>query len=201
MRRKQQVAREYQGEVWGKRLVAYLNGNPRLGGRLFRPQIEDGAGQGRVRKLVTTFHEAFPLFEKYIDQLGSNGDADIPEAPEVEKFEKELSKQAAHYKRELKFVLDPNPRTIFYWGLPRARTLPELQESHAINDMVSLASQNLLQRVCKCECDTWFFARFSHQQFCSPRCRSRHQRQSPEFKALRRKYMRDYYQLQKKNVK
>jgi hypothetical protein len=41
-----------------------------------------------------------------------------------------------------------------------------------------------------------------NKEFCSVKCRRRHQASSEEFKADRREYMRDYYRLQQSgNVK
>jgi hypothetical protein len=96
----------------------------------------------------------------------------------------------------------------FVWGiaLPSGSEAEDewatTSESAAIEALLELGRERLLSRVQRCECGTWFYARFSHQNFCSLRCRSRHQRVSPEFKAHRRKYMRKYYRLiLSKNVK
>jgi hypothetical protein len=54
----------------------------------------------------------------------------------------------------------------------------------------------------QCSCGKWFFKKFSHQRFCSVKCREREFRSTDEWKAYRREKAREYYWLQKnKNVK
>ena len=60
-----------------------------------------------------------------------------------------------------------------------------------------------IERIVECpQCGKWMFKRFSHQRFCSTRCREREFKSSPEWKAKRRDKAREYYWLHKtKNVK
>ncbi len=66
-----------------------------------------------------------------------------------------------------------------------------------------LIAQGTILRVRKCmQCKTWFFAGRSDQKFCKPSCQRKFLESSAEFKANRRKYMRDYYEKQtRRNVK
>jgi hypothetical protein len=69
--------------------------------------------------------------------------------------------------------------------------------------VVQLIGQGTILRIRRCrQCGSWFFAHSSHQEFCKTSCRIKHFAGSEKFKEKRRKYMRDYYKLQKaKNVK
>jgi hypothetical protein len=69
--------------------------------------------------------------------------------------------------------------------------------------LVLLIQQGAILKIRRCKhCKAWFFAHFLHQEFCKTPCRRKHLEGTEEFKEERRKYMRDYYKLQKtKNVK
>lgn len=60
-----------------------------------------------------------------------------------------------------------------------------------------------VRRIFECpQCGRWMYARFSHQRFCSGKCREREFKSSDEWKAKRRDKAREYYRLHKKaNVK
>jgi hypothetical protein len=73
----------------------------------------------------------------------------------------------------------------------------EYDDSNAIFDLAQLADDELLNRVKKCPCGQWLFAKFSHQRFCSLQCREKEFRSSPEWKEYRRKKAREYYRLHK----
>jgi hypothetical protein len=64
--------------------------------------------------------------------------------------------------------------------------------------VLQLIEQGAILKIRRCQqCTKWYFAHFPHQEFCSTSCRRKHQSGSEKFKAERRKYMRDYYWLQK----
>jgi len=68
--------------------------------------------------------------------------------------------------------------------------------------VLQLIEQGAILKIRRCQqCTSWFFAQFSHRTFCQTSCRIKHFAGSDEFKEYRRKYMRKYYKLQKKNVK
>jgi hypothetical protein len=77
-----------------------------------------------------------------------------------------------------------------------APRLARVREAEAVSLIVALASVGLLERLRPCSCGKWFFGRTSEQRFCSANCRIRHFKSSDEWKAHRRKYMREYYRLQ-----
>src|SRR5207248_10605503 len=62
--------------------------------------------------------------------------------------------------------------------------------------LVQLIEQGAILKIRRCkQCSSWFFAHFSHQEFCKERCRLKHLSTSESFKEKRRKYMREYYKL------
>lgn len=64
----------------------------------------------------------------------------------------------------------------------------------AVLRMVRLGQQGVLDRVQQClKCETWFFARFRHQRFCSVKCQQSHYKSSEAWKAHRREWARVYY--------
>lgn len=67
-----------------------------------------------------------------------------------------------------------------------------------VHSIVKLGERELLSRLSECaNCEAWFYARFTHQIFCSSRCREKHFRASPEWRASRRDYMRGYRQRER----
>jgi hypothetical protein len=80
-----------------------------------------------------------------------------------------------------------------------------LGKASMIQVLCSLADEGALSRLRHCassDCGRWFMADRGKKEFCSVKCRRRHQASSEEFKADRREYMRDYYRLQQSgNVK
>lgn len=73
----------------------------------------------------------------------------------------------------------------------------------AVLHIMRLGQQGVLHRVRQClKCETWSFAVFRHQQFCSVRCQQSHYKSSEEWKAHRRQWMRQYRVLKREpNIK
>jgi len=70
--------------------------------------------------------------------------------------------------------------------------------SQQIQWVVQLIAQGAILNVRRCqECTKWYFARFSHQEFCSSSCRGKHFAKTEDFRQKRRDYMRDYYRRKK----
>ena len=68
----------------------------------------------------------------------------------------------------------------------------------AVFDISWSAEDRSLARIRECVCTRWFFAKFSHQRFCSTKCREKVFRSSPGWKEYRRQKAREYYWLHKK---
>jgi hypothetical protein len=79
---------------------------------------------------------------------------------------------------------------------------PHYDDLRAVYDLTQIAQEGFLDRLKKCNCGKWLYARFAHQRFCSSKCREKAFRSDPDEKAKRRKWARKYYWLQKNaNVK
>ncbi len=64
--------------------------------------------------------------------------------------------------------------------------------------VLQLIEQGAILKIRRCQqCSAWFFARFSHQDYCTTSCRIKHLTGTEKFKEKRRKYMRYYNILQK----
>jgi uncharacterized Zn finger protein (UPF0148 family) len=73
-----------------------------------------------------------------------------------------------------------------------------MTEGQAVELILNLARSGQLMRLRRCgHCQSWLYAKFQHQTFCSMQCQQKVYTQSEEWKAHRRKYMRDYYRLKK----
>ena len=81
-------------------------------------------------------------------------------------------------------------KTIYGTGWPKS-----YNEMGAVYDLSALADLELIHRIGTCICGKWFFAKFSHQRFCSTACRELAFRSSPEQQEVRRKRAREYYRL------
>jgi hypothetical protein len=71
----------------------------------------------------------------------------------------------------------------------------ELSAGGAIQMILDLGRAGYLNRLRRCSfCHKWIYAKFRHQNYCSTQCQQTHYAQSPEWKAKRRDYMRQYRQ-------
>jgi hypothetical protein len=75
-------------------------------------------------------------------------------------------------------------------------------ESESVARIVELAKLGVLERIRKCDCGMYFFARFSRQRFHANECTVRFWEASPARKEQKRKKAKEYYYLHKnKNTK
>jgi hypothetical protein len=70
-----------------------------------------------------------------------------------------------------------------------------LGEQSAVFTIQRLLNNRELERVQQCKCGRWYYSRRTDQKACSPKCRHKIYEQTPDAKARRKQYMRDYYQL------
>ena len=89
--------------------------------------------------------------------------------------------------------LDFLPDELLDWSVV-AEEPPIARLSVQVRWVLALIEQRAILKVRRCkQCMAWFFARRSDQQFCKPWCQRKYFQSSEEFKAKRRKYMREYY--------
>jgi predicted RNA-binding Zn ribbon-like protein len=78
-------------------------------------------------------------------------------------------------------------------------------ELNAVLVAVELARQGCIASLKECPnptCSRWFFARFSHQRFCSEDCKAFFKKVDPQEKAKRRDWAKEHYWTQRRtNVK
>jgi hypothetical protein len=87
--------------------------------------------------------------------------------------------------------------------VPASRNDAEYDECEAARALFELAKMNLLGslRECKCEHSTggrWFFAKFLHQKFCTPKCQIRWNASTEDAKKYRRDNKRENYDAKKR---
>jgi hypothetical protein len=71
-------------------------------------------------------------------------------------------------------------------------------EGDAIVQIIELAQVGEIARIRRCTCGDLFFFRFAHQKFCCVGCQQEFYRSSPEYKAMRRTYMKNLRAVHKK---
>lgn len=77
----------------------------------------------------------------------------------------------------------------------------QYSDNQAIFELTWLMPHDIA-RIRECVCGKWLYSKFSHQRFCSSKCREKAFKSSPEWQEYRRNKARDYYWLHKtKNVK
>ena len=73
-------------------------------------------------------------------------------------------------------------------------------DPEALQVILKLTQIGDLTRLRHCaQCQKWLYARFRHQVFCSTACQQKNYTKCEQFKAHRRRYMRDRYQKLVKN--
>jgi len=71
--------------------------------------------------------------------------------------------------------------------------LVSFDEGDALQCVLKFHQEGLLSRVARCkQCNEWFYARSTISLFCKKACQQRHFRLSPQARAKRNSYMRDY---------
>jgi hypothetical protein len=95
--------------------------------------------------------------------------------------------RAAHVVSESAHKVEDDPR-------PGARML----ESAAMRMALEFMQSGAIRRIVPCRCGNFFYLRFSHQKFCSTKCRLAEFRNSDEARKKRNDYARKLYHLHKK---
>jgi len=73
----------------------------------------------------------------------------------------------------------------------------QMGEAGAIKTALELIQSDLIWKVGRCKCGKFFFRKFSHQHFCSEKCRIANFRSTDEARAKRNEYARKLYHLHK----
>jgi hypothetical protein len=89
---------------------------------------------------------------------------------------------------------------LWRWSNKKSEEHLRFDAGEALQMILKLTQIGYLTRLRHCAfCQQWLYARFRHQVFCSTECQQNHYTKSEQFKAHRRRYMRDRYQKLVKN--
>jgi hypothetical protein len=73
----------------------------------------------------------------------------------------------------------------------------QMEEVGAFMAALNLINSGLVSKISRCRCDKFFFLRFSHQRFCSEKCRIAEFQNSDKARQKRNEYARKLYNLHK----
>jgi hypothetical protein len=173
-------ARRFAGEALSGNLLTWLNGeSARELGR------NTEASRRRVCDLICNIHNALDAVKRWPSHV-------CMPSNRVAALEDELNARLSEYPTTT--VASAYHDTIYFDQGAIAGRYPD-GESLAIHSLIRIVQAGLFYRIVRCHCGRFFFARFSHQEFCSVQCRKHHHEHSDEYRAQRRKYMRRYYRL------
>jgi hypothetical protein len=193
--------RRYPGENHAYLLVCWLN------------QVHDEP-RARVTTLIETgkelsglrFLDEFPVAS--INPFGSGvagTKAAFANSARVEKLVRTLNRTLAKFKMfpryrwalgsvwRVSWVHMANSHQLYIrvYGGGSSDWIP-FGEGDAVSSVLRLAERGRLNRLRKCACGNWFYARFSHQRFCATPCQQKDFRRTDQFRAHRRAYMRTH---------
>lgn len=174
--------------------------------RAIRRRIEEVSGkrfthrdeQRRIIEILRLYREYRADWE---DRLAGIGHQGTESTKKTKSTSRKLRTQLRRYTFYPEFF--PLGKLLSFDWVPTRPDHPDRYgEVSAIADLAKLAERDLLGNLRECSCGRWIWIRFSHQRFCSAKCREREFRSSEKWKEHRRKKAREYYRLHKhKNVK
>lgn len=169
---------------WASNVLRWLNGQAR--------SEYDGANtpqsRGRVLWLIEAIRSVQDMVRKAPDVTVL-----LRSSRKLERLCNQIDACLWKYPTALSFQLTRDGECIFDDGSLSGRF--PAGEGVAIYGVVALARMHMLDRLRRCECGQWLFARFTHQRFHSERCRKRSFERSDKFRQKRSEYMRWYYQM------
>jgi hypothetical protein len=167
--------REYAGEEKAKPLITWLNSH--------RKRTDNG--YKRIANLIRNMAELQSVTEGSF--LWAAADvAVLVKRKGTQACLREVRQELRKYKvwPELKWLSGPRLDFAWKYGDPLGPF---------VLDVVMLGQRGLLDRLRRClDCESWFWARIRHKQFCSVKCQQAHYKSSPKWKEHRRKYMQEY---------
>jgi hypothetical protein len=154
--------------------------------------------RARVLEVISGIRE----LEERIDGDSGKRRGPFELAPEVQDAFAKLNRILKRYSFRKAFAPDRGHGRGWCLADPPLTHKFPLGERIAIYAVLELADENRLQTLKTCECGQWYFAKFSHQRFCSAECRVKFWENSEDRKGQKRQKAREYYWLhKKKNVK
>ncbi len=154
--------------------------------------------KARVRAVIDAIRKLLRAMEQNPGWFKNRDSAKNPEgvtakcAPEVADALEAVNAQLYRYPSFS--LIHPDPKSTRLWSVGEALAGGQIiPEATAVHAAVRLAEAGLIDRLQTCACGNWYFARFSHQRFCSPECRVTFWESSEERKEQKRKLARQYY--------
>jgi hypothetical protein len=206
---KRKPHRTYSGEKEGRDVVRWLNWglfeDETI--RRVRLALEKRSGghsnfrqeQHRVVELLRLYDQSCVEWENLV-RNGSSTDSTANST--AKNFARKASAHRTLERRLRRYTFYPRFYPLgkvlsFAWEPARPDHPESYGEISAIVDLAKLAEKDLLGHLKQCSCGRWIWARFSHQRFCSARCREHDFRSSEKWKEHRRQKAREYYRLHK----
>jgi hypothetical protein len=191
--------RRYHGEEDAADLITWLN------------STEDVEGRERIQRIIYTAMQIWSLGHKPIFNKPSWRIYKNKSVIERLRLETELNDQLSYYQLVPSFLLLLGTEWHFWWRAApgsklairnygsRGKRIEDTKpgEVAAIKALLQVLWSGNLVRVGRCKCKNVFFRKFTHQEFCSDRCRNKARESSEEWKEYRRKKAREYYRLHK----
>lgn len=178
--------RTYEGEESGINVAFWLNGHGAKNSAASRKRIEGLLNN--LRQVLAIVANVPPNFDW--DNAGYAPDYSLPDS--YDELTLELANRLQDYPTCPFFNVDVGGQWYIEDGVWGVRPAGESVAAHSI---LELAKAGLLDRINRCDCGKWYFARFRHQHSCSAACRRHVYETTEKFRAARRKYMRKYYRL------
>jgi hypothetical protein len=174
--------RELKMDGAGDHIAMWLNGVTPVG----YPETITRLKKKRILDLLDLGRRAFDLQQSAPKKF----------AKEVDSLLGELNTRFEEYGASPLLELDSQGRFVLGRSMIGSRRR-SMVEALLVHEITSLMSDGLLNRIRRCTCDSWFFARNDRQRSCSGKCRHKLYEQSEKYKAKRKNYNRDYYLLRK----
>lgn len=210
-------AREYYGEVreyFGEEIARMMIED--------FERLPEGPGKRRVREILSTFQRIGEI----VQSASSLDKADWARRGGIKPDNHPLVKEASLLERKLwqafkRYQMTPYVIILELWGGGNAPIWPltphltfgvQLRsatkkkakfsmraemEGKIVECLLECIKHGALHRILTCSCGKLFFQRFSHQHFCSEKCRSKSYQDSATWREYRRRKAREYYHLHK----
>lgn len=211
-RRITEKPRRYEGEDEAETLVNWLNAT------------KDEAGKGRIIHVISLFFDLAHYESKEERRnffKGKDGyiyEKETPDSKAREQLYRELRQALGYYTMRPTIIFlggfDPDgnrvsgPTANIEWFPVEGSKMHRHQlktywpgigtEAKAIKTVLALIESQAIFKIELCRCEKFFYRRFSHQKFCTSKCRLAEFRDSEESRKKRNDYARKLYHLHKK---
>jgi hypothetical protein len=189
IRRDRKTTRSFVGERDANLVLEWLNPSAELGD--WYDSVEAVESRARVLDVIFAIRHLLEEIDKRPTWRPTQPPTKRQPAKIGDAFH-ELNLKLASYTSFSVFF--PEPKKARRWDTDDALIGNHLMgESQAVHAIVRLTQQNILHRLQLCACGLWYFLKFSHQKFCSAKCRTDFWESSEERKEQKRERARSNY--------